>query len=245
MNINEIKDIVSHTRSFFDTVKVYNDGGKTRICALNDERTIIFNGTLKNYHSVLDNGAVGINRMGILHGMLSYTGFNDSGSNFEAIVENKSGKDQLSELKLTSSNGTTSTYRFMGTQVVESKVKMPPFKGASADVTFLPTLKMISELSHFSNVLGGNDCKFLASTNRGKLEFHIGSTGNDRASITICDTHGTLKHSKYWNLAKFISILKLNDGGICSVTLSNQGLITIEMESDYCFYQYQMPSTKN
>lgn len=244
MQLAEIKDIVSHTKPFFDVIKMYNDDGKTKVCAMNAERTIIFNGILKQYHKILDDGCVGINRMDVLRGMLNYNGFNESGSKFETIVETKDGKQYLSELKFTSPNNTVSSYRFMGTKTVENLVKVPPFKGANFEVTFMPTLKMISDLSHFAGILGGSDSSFTAVTNKGKLEFNIGSTGNDRATITICDTSGVLKNSRTWGLSNFISTLKLNDGGICSVSISGQGLVSIDMESDFCFYQYQMPAIK-
>jgi hypothetical protein len=244
MNQAEFKDIISHTKGFFETIKMYNDSTKTKMCAIDDEQTILFYATLKNHEPNLKDAPVGINRMDVLHGMLNYSGFNETGATFEQIVESKDNLNILSELKFTSPTGNNSSYRFMGSKIVETRVKVPAFNGITGDVVYRPTLKMISDLAHFSGILGGRESKFTATTSKGKLEFHIGSTGNDRASITVCDTNGVLKKNWSWNLAKFISILKLNDGGICTVSICNQALIMVEMESDHAFYQYLMPANK-
>lgn len=244
MKQQEFKDIISHTKGFFETVKLYNDGGKTKMCATDDEHTIMFYATLKACEPALKDAPVGINRMDVLNGMLAYSGFNETSSTFEQIVEMKDGINVLSELKFTAPAGNTSSYRFMGSKIVETRVKVPAFNGITGDVVYRPTLKMVSDLAHFSGILGGRESKFTATTHKGKLEFHIGSTGNDRASITVCDTTGVLKKNWSWNLAKFISILKLNDGGICTVSICNQALIMVEMESDHAFYQYLMPANK-
>jgi hypothetical protein len=244
MHKEALKDLIKHTSPFYDVVKVYNDNGKTKFLSSDDGNTILMSGSFNNYHKELDNASVGINRMPTLKGMLNFGLFNEQGSSYNLVMEGKDGVDKLAEIHFESPYGHKSTYRFMGSRVVDSQLKTHTFKGAQWDVSFRPTLKLVSELSHFAAILGGNDCKFVASTLNGKLAFNVGSHGNDRATIPICDTTGVLKKNWSWGLLKFISVLKLADDEACTVHISNQAVMMIEIESKYASYQFILPSTK-
>lgn len=244
MNKDELKDLIKHTKTFYDVVRVYNQDKATNFQAKDAEQTLFMSGKFKTYFSDLDDGSVGINRMPTLNGMLNFAAYNEPTSKYDLVTELKGEQKQLSEIAFTSPQGHKSTYRFMGSKVVDNQVKVPPFKGASWDVSFRPTTKMISDLSHFSTILGGNDCVFTAKVIKGKLEFHIGSQGQDRAVVPICDTTGTMKKEWSWPLYKFISILKLADGEVCTVNISSQAAMKIEIESDKCFYDFIMPAMR-
>lgn len=245
MNKEDLKDLVKITKPFFELVRMYNQGDKTLFEAKDPEMIMFFSGSFKNLYKSLDNGSVGLNRLGTLDGMLKFGEFNDDSASITEVTECKDGVDVLSELEFSSPSGYKSTYRFMGSKMVDSQVKMPQFNGASWDVSFRPTSKLISNMTQFCGMLGGNDSSFTAKIKDGRLEFHIGSQGTDRAVLPICDTNGKFKKDWSWPLAKFIAVLKLVDGYMCTVHISSQAVIMIEVETDTCFYQFLMPAKKS
>jgi hypothetical protein len=245
MNKDDLKDLVKISKPFFELVRVFNANGKTHFEAKDPEMVMFFSGTFKNTYKSLDNGSVGLNRLGTLDGMLKFSEFNDDASSITQITECKDGTDLLSELEFSSPSGYKSTCRFMGSKMVDSQVKMPPFNGATWDVSFRPTTKLISNLTQFCGMLGGNDSSFTAKINNGRLEFHMGSQGTDRAVLPICDTNSKFKKDWSWPLAKFIAILKLVDGYMCTVHISSQAVIKIEVETDTCEYTFLMPAKKS
>lgn len=243
MEREPLKDLVKHTNPFFDVVRVYNEEDKTKFQCMDDGQTLFLSGYFKKHYSQLDNGSVGINRMPTLKGMLNFGLFNEEGSNYSLKMEGKETL-KLAEIEFSSNFGHKSTYRFMGSRVVDNQVRFPAFKGASWDVSFRPTLKLVSELTHFAGILGGNDCKFVASTVNGKLIFKVGTHGNDKAEIPVCDTNGVLKKNWTWGLLKVISVLKLADTEVCTVHISSQAAMMIEIESQHAYYSFILPAIK-
>lgn len=244
MDKDDLKDLVKISKPFFELVRVFNHDGKTHFEAKDAEMVMFFNGTFKNFYPILNYGSVGLNRLGTLDGMLKFSEFNDSGSSIIQITEPRDGIDMLAELEFSSPSGYNSTYRFMGAKMVDSQVKMPPFNGATWDVSFRPTTKLISNLTQFCGMLGGNDSTFTAKIKDGRLEFHMGSQGTDRAVLPVCDTNGKFKKDWSWPLAKFIAVLKLVDGHMCTVHISSQAILKIEVETDNSQYSFLMPANK-
>lgn len=244
MKVNELRELVKVSKPFFDVVRIYDDAGASCFQSIDSEKTVLFSGTFKTPIPILSNGSVGINRFGTLDGMLRFAEFNSDGATMDLVVEEKNGTKYLSELEFKSPNGYKSNYRFMGSKVVDSQIQVPPFKGATFDVEFRPTQKLLSDLSQICSMMGGSDTKFTCKiATNGKLQFHVGDVGVDRAVIPVCDTTGSFKREFSWSLSKMIAILKLA-ADISTVYISGQGVIKIEFENEGCLFTFLMPAIK-
>ena len=242
MLYDNLKDIISHTKGFFDSVKLANENNETTVQAIADGSTIILHGKLSK--SIPDiTTCIGLTRMNILEGMLRFPPFAASASKIEFQKQDKNGVQVLNELKFESTDGHSASYRFMSPIEAEKKIQVPPFNGATWDIEVEITKKNLSDLSHFAGVLGGSESTFKVSAKGGKLDFKIGGTGADRTIVPIATgITKSLAHEHSWRLSEVISLLKLGETGKCKLCISDLGVLKIELNSGLGVYNYYLVS---
>lgn len=247
--LSSMKDIVKHTSSlgFIDMVKLVGDTNDAKIEAIDSDKTVVIFGSMYQPVTGLEK-TVGLSRMGILKGYLDFPPYSGDKASIEVTSEVRGTETVPTEIKFDSSSGHVSNYRFMSEAMVNEQIKVPPFKGATWNLTIEPEKKKISELSYFSGVLGGVEKRFTVSVDANNtLNFSVGSGPTDRTVVPFAtNVSGSLKHQWSWPLAQVLSILKLSETAESTkMYFSDMGAMKIEIDSGIGKYSYILPASKS
>lgn len=243
--IDQLRDIIKHTSSlgFIDMVKVMGTSADTKIETKDVDNTVIIYGSMYQPMAGIES-TIGLSRLAILKGNISM----HEGSDVSIVTETRSAGVVPTELTFDNGEGFVSNYRFMSETMINEQVKVPPFKGASWDVTVAPSKKAISLLSDNFGILGGYEKRFIVTVDaKGTLKFNIGSGPTDRITVPFAtNVSGTLKHQWTYPLSQVLSILKLTDtAGSSTMSFSDMGALKIEIDSGTGKYTYILPAGKN
>lgn len=249
MNILDgFKDIIKHTSSlgFIDMVKIVGDGTDTKIEAIDADKSVVVYGEMANSISGLDS-TVGLSRIPILKGYIDFPLFSGDKSKTSIVTETRAGVDVPAEIKFDSGAGHTANYRFMSEAMVNDQIKVPPFKGATWNLTVVPEKKKISELAYFQGVLGGFEKRFIVTVDNGTVNFSVGNGPTDRTVVPFAtNVTGTMKHQWTWPLAQVLAILKLSESAVSTTMyFSDMGALKIDIDSGLGKYSYILPAGKS
>jgi hypothetical protein len=247
MLLDALKDIVKHTSGlgFIDMVKVLGTKVDAKIETIDADKTVVISGSMYQPIDGIDS-TVGLSRMGVLSGFLGVDSFSAPTASVKVVQESRNGVDAPTEVMFNNGAGTKAAYRFMSEAMINDQVKVPPFKGATWDVTVTPTAAKLKELSQLSGILGGFEKRFVVSTAGGSLIMSIGTGPTDRTTMTFAENvTGVLKHQWSWPLAQVLAILKLSDtAASTSVQFSDMGALKIDIDSGTGKYSYILPAGK-
>lgn len=245
--LDALKDIIKHTNSlgWIDMVKIVGTTADAKIEAIDADKTVVIFGSMYQPITGIDT-TVGLSRISILKGYIDFPLFNNDNAKIEVVKELRGSINMPTEIKFDSKAGHTSNYRFMSETMVNEQIKVPPFKGATWNVTVSPEKKKVSELSYFQGVLGGFEKRFVVSVDKGTLNFNVGSGPTDRTIVPFAsNVTGTMKHQWSWPLTQVLGILKLSDTAKdCTMSFSDMGALKIEIDSGLGIYQYILPAGK-
>ena len=240
MLLDALKDIIKHTYSlgFIDMVKLVGTANDAKIEAIDADKTVVIFGEL--YQPIKDiETTVGFSRLAFLKGFIDL----HDGSAVSVVNEQRGGVDVPTEILFDNGAELTSNYRFMAESMVNEQIKVPPFKGATWNVSIVPSKASIKQLSSFSGVLGAFESTFIVTLDKGVLKFAIGNGPTDRTVIPFAkDVVGTLKHQWVWPLSQVISILKLSESADCKMNFSDMGALKIDIDSGVGKYSYILPA---
>jgi len=244
--VNDVfKDILKHTHSLgiFEMVKVTGTLEDTVLETVDPEKTVIFKGKMKNPVPDFVDATVGLSRMKVLDGYLRYPEFDKEGSSVSIKKQDRNGTEVPVEVEFVSPMGTDAHYRFMLADVVNQQLKAIKFKGAEFDIEFTPTPQNLKDLNYFNNVLGEYEANFSPETDGTTLYFNIGDGVSDRTKIKISDDiDGSVTQAWKWPLDIILKILRLGDNGIATLSINNQGLLQIVVDSGLGEYTYLLPA---
>lgn len=240
-----LSDIIKHTSDLglYSMVKVTSTATDLTVESIDEGKTVVFFGKL-NSPSTDINGTLGLARLGVLKGYLNFPSFAAAGATITINTKTTSAGDIPSDVSFVSSDGHTASYRFMSESIISEQLKVPPFKGATWNVSVKPTKEGISNLIYMNSILGSFEDTFTVSTNGDCLDFLIGSGASDKTKITFASgITGSLKHGWAWPIAPVLTILKLyNTSSRCEMFISDQGALKIEIASELGTYQYILPA---
>jgi hypothetical protein len=239
------KDVLKHTHGLgiFEMVKITGALESTEIETVDADKTVIFKG--QTHEPVVDfvDSTIGLSRMGVLQGYLQYPGFDDESAKVEVIKQDRNGDTVPTEIKFTSADGNDANYRFMLADVINQQLKSIKFKGADFDINIVPTQKNLKDLSYFNSVLGGYEANFAPKTDGTQLFFHIGDGVSDRTKISISnEIEGSITKDWRWPLDIVLRILKLSESGNCVMSINDEGLLQIIVDSGIGKYTYLLPA---
>ena len=242
MALDAFKDIVEHTHAlgFIEIVKVIGTATDAKIETIDNDKTVVIYGEM--YQPIKDvESTIGLSRLAILKGYMAI----HAESTIKIVKENRAGVDTPSELHFADADGNNDNYRFMSEAMANEQVKVPPFRGATWNITFVPGKKEISRLSERQSLLGGFEKRFTVSVDaKNDLRFAIGSGPTDRSNIVFANNvTGTLKHQWTYPLTQVLSILKL--AGDITMSFSDMGAMKIDIDSGVGKYTYIIPAGKS
>ncbi len=239
------KDILKHTHGLgiFEMVKITGDVEKTTVETVDADKTVIFKGETHSPYPEFVDSTVGLSRMGVLQGYLQYPGFDGDGSKVEVKTQDRNGEVVPVEVAFTSADGNDAHYRFMLADVINQQLKAIKFKGAEFDLNIVPSDKNLKDLSYFNSVLGTYEANFSPKTDGTELYFHIGDGVSDRTKILISNNiDGSITGDWRWPLDIVLKILRLSDTGNCVMSINDQGLLQIIVDSGMAKYTYLLPA---
>jgi len=242
MKLDQFKDIVKHTHSlgFIEMVKLIGTKTDAKIEAIDADKTVIVYGEM--YQPISDiEVTVGLSRLAQMKGFIDL----HEKSKVSITNEVRGTVSAPTELKFDDGAGDVAIYRFMSESMANEQIKVPPFKGATWNVTIKPEQARISRLSSYQGILGGFEKRFIVSTDKDVLNFSIGSGPTDRSNVPFAKgITGALKHQWSWPLTQVLSILKLNDNEDVEMHFSDMGALKIDIDSGIGKYSYILPAGK-
>jgi hypothetical protein len=239
------KDVLKHTHGLgiFEMVKITGEVDKTTVETVDADKTVIFKGETHNPVPDFVDSTVGLSRMGVLQGYLQYPGFDDEDATIKVVTQERNGDEVPVEVSFVSKEGNDANYRFMLADVINQQLKSIKFKGAEFDVNIVPTKKNLSDLAYFNSVLGTYEANFSPKTDGTELYFHIGDGVSDRTKILISnDIDGTITKDWRWPLDIVLRILRLSDSSNVVMSINDEGLLQIIVDSGIAKYTYLLPA---
>jgi hypothetical protein len=246
--LDSFKDIIKHTNGlgFIDMVKIVGTATDAKIEAIDGDKTVVIFGDMYQPIKGIDS-TVGLSRIAILKGYIDFPLFSGDKATVDIVSEVRGGVNMPTEVKFDSGVGHSANYRFMSETMVNEQIKVPPFKGATWNLTIIPEKKKIAELAYFQGVLGGFEKRFVVSVDaKNTVNFAVGSGPTDRTIVPFAtNVSGTMKHQWSWPLAQVLSILKLSEtASTTTMYFSDMGALKIEIDSGIGKYSYILPAGK-
>jgi hypothetical protein len=243
MLLDALKDIVKHTHSlgFIEMVKVIGTSTDLKIETKDVDNTVIIYGSMYQPVKGIES-TLGLSRMGILKGFVSMM---PEKTGVSIAREQRNNIDVPVGVKF-DGKGFLANYRFMSEAMINEQVKVPPFKGATWDITISPSKTSIDQLSNTYGVLGSFEKRFIVIVNKGELQFQVGSGPTDGVTTTFAENvTGSLKHQWTYPLGQVLSILKLADTSTATMSFSDMGALKIDIDSGIGKYSYILPAGKS
>jgi len=247
MLLDSFKDIVKHTAGlgFIDMVKLVGTKTDAKVEAIDADKTVVIFGSMYQPIEGIDT-TVGLSQIAVLKGYMDFPLFSGDKSSTTIVTELRNGVTVPTEVKFDSGLGHLSNYRFMSETMVNEQIKVPPFKGATWNITITPEKKNITNLSYFQGVLGGFEKRFVVSVDKGVLNFNVGDGPTNRTTVPFAENvTGTMKHQWSWPLTQVLSILKLSEtASTTTMNFSDMGALKIDIDSGIGKYSYILPAGK-
>ena len=243
MHLDQFRDIIKHTHSlgFIEMVKLVGTTTDAKIEAIDADKTVVIYGEMYQPVKSIET-TVGLSRLAQLKGFIDL----HEKSTITVTNEMRGTVSAPTELKFDDKEGEVAVYRFMSESMANEQIKVPPFKGATWNVTIKPDQARIARLNSYQGILGGFEKRFIVSTTNDVLNFSIGSGPTDRSNVPFAKgITGALKHQWSWPLTQVLSILKLNDNEDVTMNFSDMGALKIEVDSGIGKYSYILPAAKN
>ena len=240
-----LKDVLKHTHGLgiFEMVKMTGTVDGTEIETVDPDKTVILKGVTVNPVPDFVDATVGLSRMGVLQGYLQYPGFDDADATVKIDTQERNGETIPVEVAFEAQDGNDAHYRFMLSDVINQQLKEIKFKGAEFDINIVPTAKNLKDLGYFNSVLGSFEANFSPKTNGTDLFFHIGDGVSDRTKIHVSNTiEGSITRDWRWPLDIVLKILRLGDNATCVMSINDQGLLQIKVDSGLGVYTYLLPA---
>ena len=239
------KDVLKHTHGLgiFEMVKMTGTVESTNIETVDPDKTVILKGKTINPVPDFVDATIGLSRMGVLQGYLQYPGFDDENASVQIVTQERNEETVPVEVEFISADGNDAHYRFMLADIVNQQLKEIKFKGAEFDINIVPTAKNLKDLGYFNSVLGTYEANFMPKTNGTDLFFHIGDGTSDRTKIHInSNIEGSISRDWRWPLDIVLKILRLGDNANCVLSINDQGLLQIVVDSGLGVYTYLLPA---
>ena len=234
-------DIVSHTHSLgvIDLVKITGTAESTLINAVGEERVAIVEA---QFHNPVPEfiSTFGMPNLGKLKTILDIPEYRED-AKLSIIYRDKDGTQSPEGIHFENKNGDfKNDYRFMGSDIVNDKLKTVKFKGVKWGVEIEPSVASIQRLK-FQASANSEETSFIAKTENGNLVFYFGDHSSHAGNFVFAhDIAGTLTKAWHWPVSAVISILNLP--GDKMIRFSDEGAAQITVDSGLAVYNYIIPA---
>ena len=227
-------DIVSHTHDLgcIDLVKVIGDDRTTMVHGVAEDKTVVMQANFRDPvpEFVGTFGMPNIAKLKILLNLQEYREdarlsitSKDTGAPDGVLFENATGDFR-------------NNYRFMSSQLVDARLKVPKFLGVNWDIEFEPAVAAIMRLRMQAQA-NAEEPTFQVKTENNQLKFSFGDHSTHAGVFVFQDgVTGQLKRSWSYPVAQINAILSLTGDKVMKI--SDSGAAEITVDSGLAVYSY-------
>jgi hypothetical protein len=236
-----LNDLISHTvqLGFIDLIKVVGTDTDTEIKAIAEDRTVIISGKLKVPHPQFV-GTFGMPNLTKLKTILGFDEY-DEHATINMTRQTRDGVDTPCAVHFeTQHKDFVNDYRLMSKEIVEEKVKMPKFAGATWNIDFEPKVANIQRLKKQAGA-NSEQLTFTTKMDGTDLKIYFGDVSSHSANFVFeTQFNGTISRAWAWPVIQFIKIMDLT--GDKRIYISDQGVMRITVDSGLADYEYLLPA---
>lgn len=230
---------VLSTLPVFEIVKVTGDKKSTKIQTRSADTTTLLFATTKKPIAEFE-GVFGVNNIPMLNGLLNLPAFKEKKAKIDVVRSEKEGISIPTEITFANSGVAKASHRLV------SERQVPKQMSAAGEIDWdviikKPSTQRISEFSQLSSIYSSQETKFGVKTEKGELKFLIGNedSATHKATLTFAEeVTGTVKPGHMWTIAPVLSVLKLSQGADITLKISNQGVLQIDVSTEYADYEF-------
>ena len=238
-----LQDIVSHTHNlgFLNVVKITGTEDNTQFDSVAEDRSIVLSANTANPQPEMI-GVFGMPQLNKLKIHLDCPEYRED-AKIEVVKGQRNGEEIPVGLHFENKAGDfKNDYRFMNTDVINEKLKVPKFKGVNWDITFSPTVSSVQRFN-FQASANSEHSTFVAKTDGDKLKFTFGDVNTHAGEFVFADgIKSKITANLSWPVAQVLSILKIADVNNTTMSISNQGALKITLDSGLATYEYILPA---
>ena len=240
-----LQDIVAHTHNlgFLTIVKVTSEEGATNIDSMAEDRSVILTAETHNAVDTFD-GVFGMPNLDKLNLHLKNPEYK-SNAKIDVVKGNRNGETIPTHIHFENEAGDfQNDYRFMNKAIIEEKMKTVRFKGATWNVEFTPSVASINRMKLMS-AAHSEEVVFNVSTEETDgvtdLIFSFGDQSTHAGKFVFQNAvNGKLAHTWAWPVDQVQKVLVL--GGDITMSISDQGVMMISIDSGLAKYNYMLPA---
>jgi hypothetical protein len=240
MNVDYLKDIVSHTHALgiINLIKVTGDEDGTAIDAIAEDRSVIVSAKMHNPIPEFI-GQFGMPNLSKLNVVLNIPEYREDAKITLATVD-KEGVKIPTGLHFENKSGDfKNDYRFMSTELINEQMKTVKFKGVKWNVEFEPLVQNIQRMKFMASA-NSEEVTFIAKTEKGSLKFFFGDHSSHAGNFVFSEVTGTLTNAYHWPVNVVQGILGLPGDKI--FRFSDEGAAQITVDSGLGLYTYTLPA---
>jgi len=236
-------DIVEHTQALgcIDLIKIVGDDKSTTIDARSDDVSVIIKAEFKTPNPNFV-GTFGMPNLVKLNTILNIPEYKEK-AKIEVTTQDKNGVAVPTGLHFENAAGDfKNDYRFMSTELINSKLESKKFKDVSWEVEFTPTTAAYQRFK-FQAGANSEETMFIAKTEGSELKFYFGDHSSHAGNF-VFQSGITGKLAKEWNwpILRVLSILNLYGDKV--MRISDEGAADITVDSGLIKYQYILPAQR-
>jgi hypothetical protein len=232
-----LQDIVKHTHAlgFIELVKVTGTATETKVDAVSEDRSAIVQA---QFHNPVPDfvGTFGMPNLGKLNTILNIPEYSEGAK----LTVSKTDAGPAGVHFENAAGDFKNDYRFMGSEIINDKLKAVKFRGVKWGVEIEPSVASIQRLKFMASA-NSEETTFIAKTEDNKLKFYFGDHSTHAGDFVFAhDVEGTLSKGWNWPVAAVISILSLS--GDKMIRFSDEGAAQITVDSGLGIYNYILPA---
>lgn len=236
-----LQDLVAHTLPLevIEILKITSTEDETLFEAVAGDKSVVFIAKTKDPVSEFS-GVFGMANLNKLDIHLKCPEYKENGKiNIQYSL--KDGNKVPSDLHFENETGDfQNDYRFMTTDIVNTRLQSVKFKGATWNVDFNPLTASILRLKLQANA-HHEETVYQVSTENGNLVFSFGDASTHAGSFIFeHNVEGTLKQTWSWPVKQTLSVLGL--AGDINMKISDSGVMQITVDSGIAEYKYIIPA---
>jgi hypothetical protein len=232
---NQLTDVVRQVAPLFKKIKVTGDADSTKIEAMDDDKILFLNATLKQPVPEFI-GEFGIGSLSLLSGLLNFASYKTDDA--KLLVHRSEVGDHVGEFEFRDKRGGFTRFKTMNPRLVEQ----PQIANIKWHVTVAPTKATVTELSQLASHLSEVDSMFGVMVENHTLFVTIGggASGTHTSSVALATEveEAFSAPSATYNTKHLLSVLKNAGPNPSEVRFSERGVAGITVETEYGTYNY-------
>jgi hypothetical protein len=234
---DQLTDVVRQTAPLFKKFKVTGDLISTKIEAMDDDKILFLNATLKQCVPEFV-GEFGIGSLSLLGGLLNFASYKTDDA--KLLVHRSEVGDHVGAFEFRDKRGGYTRFMTMNPRMVEQ----PQIATIKWNVTVTPSKATVTELAQLANHLSEVDTMFGVLVENETLFVTIGAgaSGTHTSSVALATevTETFSAPSATYNIRHLLAVLKNAGPNPSEVRFSERGVAGITVETDHGTYNYYL-----